>query len=301
MQFDHSTQASDGDLYSTVIDDDKPGHSPFRLKNMHRQESIPATSQVQGNSSSLPSLSPTKRKEWLLQKIMALKVTESLQLTLADGVETVFRLEAESRHSLEERIRLLDGELHNEENKNQEKNSDQERLLEQLEKRETALVALESEWKKTNQQLETVEEKKRQSEADFIKDVLSLQRNVDTNLLQIEKLDKENKKLSGEKGDLEEMVKGYKTFTENCKRRAKDIEEEKNNQLKDVRKQRDRERVSKEREMGEVNQKFAEERQILEQTIQELLFKNKVVLYDSKVDTIWGSKTGHLIVFKCLI
>lgn len=274
MQFDGSTQASDNDLYSTmVIDDKQQKPSPFKQKSLTTQQTITSKDL---SASELPSISPSKRKEWLLRKIMSLNVSESLQLSLADGVETVFRLEDETRQQLEKRIKMLDGELHNEERNNQERTSDQNRLLEELEKRETALVSLESQWKRTNKQLEAAEEVKRKTEANFIKDVLALQKTVDTGLLQIEKLEKENKKLKGEKDDLEEMVSGYKTFTETCKKRAKEIEEEKNGQLKELRRQRDRERVQKEKEVTEINDKFAQERQILEQTIQELLFKNKV-------------------------
>lgn len=225
---------------------------------------------------SFEGMSRAEKKQWLLNKIMELNISSNVQNQLVERIESIIREEAQQSQKLKDKLADLEDKIKRLKQNKSQNQLDEGRILEELETKEKQLIQLESEHKTVSKRLEKLEREKSKMEKKFVSEVLGLQTGLDQKLLQIQSLDARNQELTQAKEDLEEMVDEYKKFSDSCKQKTRDVEDEKNKQIRELRKEIDWLKTSSQKEKEALLEKVEVEKLALEQTIKELMFKNKV-------------------------
>jgi hypothetical protein len=271
IQLGESIKFDEDDLYKTVKLD-QYGTDRNRTGGMFRKT---GTANF-GESDHFDRMSSREKKEWLLQKIMELKISSNVQNQLVDRIEAIMMMEEEKRQQVEKEVEVLHDKVRGLKQRKSQNATDEVKILQQLENRENQVIALETEYKTTREKLMKLEKEKSRMEENFVSEVLGLQTNLDQKLLQIQSLDKRNKELAEAKTDLEEMVEEYKKYSETCKQRTREVEDEKNGQIRDLKKEMDWVKSKYEDNKETLLKNIEVEKLALEETIKELMFKNKV-------------------------
>lgn len=296
-----STQGSEGSAYreSVVIGGNRPhsggsSGSPggqgasleesYRSLNFSKLPSKASNDQLlatEGLSTDLTrsqfaALEFQQKKEWLLGKIMRLQISAGTQKELVDRLESTLRGEEQLLSENQSRMLFLEQQLSKAKQNNSKTRQDEHLLLAQLEQKEQQLLSAESEFKQAREKLVSSEREKKKLEENFMAEVLGFQTDLDQKLLQIQMLDRRNRELVEEKKGFEDMVEEYKLFSEDCKREARDLREAKDAEIGQLQKALDWEKQSQRRERAAEKQGFEVEKLALEQTIRELMYKNKV-------------------------
>ena len=258
-------------LYKTV---ELGGGNTLPLNNRHRSFNVAPTNKEEDRN--FMELSQDQRKKWLLDKIMRLNISSGMQSQLVDRLEMVLKSEEKQRILKQSMLEELTDKVTRLQSKKSVNQLEETLLLGQLESKEGQLMILESDFRKKSDKVTLLEKEKNKIQKTFMNEVFSLQTGLDQRLLKIETLETTNKKLEIEKVDLEEMVEEYKKYSDTCKERTKQVEEEKYLQIKEIRKELDLKEEESQKTYQDLTQKFHGEKLILEETIKELMFKNKV-------------------------
>ena len=145
-----------------------------------------------------------------------------------------------------------------------------------MEEKEKQLLSLEYDFHQTKERLSLTEKEKVKLEEDFVSEILGLQTKLDQKLLQIEKLDRRNSELVEAKKQFEEMVEQYKQYSDDCKRETREVRKAKQEEIEKL---KDKLAWQKEEHLQEKNDllgKVDAEKIAMEQTIRELMYRNKV-------------------------
>jgi chromosome segregation ATPase len=272
----------DDDKYRTVKFDQYGTAKNEKLnKNMRRKTENIGHGMMKkptwgSSNDNFDELSGLEKKQWLLHKIMELNISSNVQNQLVDRIEGIMRNEEKEQSRLKREMMTLEEKIKRLKQNKSQNQMDEGKILEELESKEKQLIQLESEYQSVNEQLMRVEKEKTKMEENFVGEILGLQTGLDQKLIQIQTLDQRNKELTESKKDLEDMVDEYKKYSETCKKRTKEVEEEKNAQIRELRKEIDWQKTSFEQKRENLIGKMDVEKIALEQTIKELMFKNKV-------------------------
>lgn len=292
-QMNRSTVADDTvnetiNLAESVRIDDDDNYKTFKFdgagqpNERNRRRTEPANKMLrQGTwerSDAYDELDRGGKKQWLLNRIMELNISHQVQNQLVERIEGMIRDENFQKQKLRDQLEVLEGKIKRLKQSKSQNQLDEGKILEQLELKEKQLIQLEGEHKATADMLKRVEKDKGKIEEKLVSEVLGLQTSLDQKLLQIEGLDRRNQELTQVKQDLEDMVEDYKQFSESCKQKTQEVEDEKNGQIKELRKELDWVKSAHEKSRDKWEQKMETEKVALEQTIKELMFKNKVRL-----------------------
>jgi hypothetical protein len=230
-----------------------------------------------GNTSdNFDGLSGLEKKQWLLHKIMELNISSSVQNQLVNRIEGIMREEEKEQSRLKRDMMALEDKIKRLKQNKSQNQMDEGKILEELEMKENQLINLESEYNTTKDQLMRIEKEKNKMEENFVSEILGLQTGLDQKLIQIQTLDQRNLELTESKKDLEDMVEEYKKYSETCKQKTKEVEREKNTQIKELRKEIDWQKTEFDLKNENLKNKLNVEKLALEETIKELMFKNKV-------------------------
>lgn len=272
-----SMRIDDDDLYKTFKPDSTGAlKEANRMRRKTEPNNLMMRQNTWENKESFNQLDRAGKKQWLLNKIMELNISSNVQNQLVERIEEMIRQENQQKQKLKEQLKGLEDKIKRLKQNKSQNQLDEGKILEELELKEKQLIQLESEHKATAEKLRRVENEKGKMEEKFVSEVLGLQTGLDQKLLQIEGLDQRNRELAQEKEDLEDMVEDYKKFSDACKQKTREVEDEKNSQLKELRNEINWLKTSKEKEREKWLEKVEVEKLALEQTIKELMFKNKV-------------------------
>ena len=280
IRFDE--QQGGGDLYNTVKLDNyrtgKPQHfknEPRRRDQMGNQSKDLFKKSSEGLDN-FEGMSSREKKQWLLEQIMELKISSKVQNQLVGRIEGIMQIEEDKQRDLKKQLQMLEDKIQRLKKNKSQNQMDEGLILEELEAKEKQLIQLESEYKTVKDKLVLLEKEKGKMEETFVGEVLGLQTGLDQKLMQIESLDKRNRELSEAKEDLENMVDEYKKYSEGCKQRTKEVEQEKNAQITDLKKEINWLKQTFDQKRENLLEKVEVEKLALEQTIKELMFNNKV-------------------------
>ena len=222
------------------------------------------------------ALSFQQKKEWILAKIMSLGVSFETQNELVDRFEAVLRVEEQLHRENQERLEFLETELGKAKQNNDDNLQEEHLILEQLEDKEAQLLSLKYDFREVKEKLDRAESEKKKLEENFVTEVLGFQTEIDQKLLQIRNLDQRNKELLASKKNFEQMIEEYKQYSEECKTQSKEVGRAKDAEIQALKdKLRWTEEADKQAKEA-VQVKFDSEKIALEQTIRELMYKNKV-------------------------
>lgn len=271
IQLGESMRFDEDDLYNTVKPD-QFGTDKKRTGGMFKR----TTSMSFSESEKFEKMSSKEKTEWLLRQIMELNISSKVQNQLVERIEAIMRMEEDRRRKIEEQMLAMEDKITRFKRRKSQNDVDEGRILVQLEEKETQLINLESEYKVVKEKFLKIDKEKTKMEENFVGEVLGLQTNLDQKLLQIQSLDKRNQELTEAKADLEDMVEEYKKYSESCKQRTREVEEEKNNQIAELRKEIDWVKTKYQDKKDSLLKNLEIEKLALEETIKELMFKNKV-------------------------
>ena len=271
------------DVYTTVKMDNyqtgKPDHFKNDLKNNNLRKSQGMFKKTNTNDfDNFERMNSKEKKQWLLKKIMELNISSNVQNQLVDRIEGIIKIEEQKQIELNNQLQILEKNIIRLKKNKSQNQMDEGLILEQLESKEKQLINLETEYKTIKDKLFLIEKEKSKMEETFVGEVLGLQTGLDQKLLQIQSLDKRNKELSEAKEDLENMVDEYKKYSESCKIRTKEVEQDKNKQITELKKEMNWLKDTYDQKRENLLDKVEVEKLALEQTIKELMFKNKVIL-----------------------
>ena len=275
IELGESVKFDEGDLYKTVKFDN------FSTKQTTRRVSKEDIGQAMfkkqiSDSGGFDEMTSREKKEWLLRKIMELNISASVQNQLVDRIEALIKKEDDKRKELKGQLEVLENKIKRLKQNKSQNQLDEGKILEQLDSKEKQLIGLESEFKSVKDRLLLIEKEKSKMEENFVGEILGLQTGLDQKLLQIQALDKRNQELASAKEDLEEMVEEYKKYSESCKQRTREVEKEREEQVKELKKEIDWLKSKNDKKREAMLEKVEVEKLALEQTIKELMFKNKV-------------------------
>ena len=275
VKFDDDNLYKTFDQFGTLKNDNKRDKTKQRRNT--ENPGLNMRKPTWGNSQdNFDELSGLEKKQWLLHKIMELNISSSVQNQLVNRIESIMREEEKEQGRMRRDVMALEEKIKRLKQNKSQNQMDEGKILEELEMKENQLITLESEYNTTKDQLTRIEKEKHKMEENFVSEILGLQTGLDQKLIHIQSLDQINKELNETKKDLEDMVEEYKKYSETCKQKTKDVEKEKNVQIKELRKEINWQKNDFEAKKENLKSKFDLEKLALEDTIKELMFKNKV-------------------------
>jgi hypothetical protein len=218
------------------------------------------------------------KKEWILAKIMRLNISSKVQNQLVDRFDLMIKMEEQINQENIERLKLLEFQLEKEKEKNSHTIEEENMILNQLEEKEKELMSLDYDFKQIRERLKASEKEKNKLEENFVSEVLGLQTELDQKLIKIQNLDQRNKELLESKKNFEQMINEYKEYSDNCKNETKEISEKKEKEINNLKNEINWINEKNKKEKQAFLKKVEGEKVVLEQTIRELIYKNKVRL-----------------------
>jgi hypothetical protein len=245
-----------------------------RLPTLYQEEGVnPDLDQSQFSQLDFP-----EKKKWILTKIMQLNISTETQTQLVDRFDAVMQIEEQLRNENQEQLRVLENRLGQMQKDNSLTLQEEKLILKQLEEKEKQLLSVEYDFGQVKERLGKSEREKKRLEEKFISEILGLQTQVDQKLLQVQTLDEKNKKLMESKLQFEKMIEEYKEYSEECRRETKDIKKSKDEEIKKLKEELVWVKENHREQRHAFLAKVDGEKIALEETIRELMYKNKVSL-----------------------
>ena len=263
---------------STALED---SYQSLNFEKMGSFDKLAETYQEEGVDPHLDGgqfklLSQEDKKQWVLAKIMQLDISAQTQNQLVDRLDLVMKGEEKERQEELQRRRLLETRLGQLEEDNSLTLQEEKLILNQLEEKERQLLSVEYDFRQTRERLGASEKEKKRLEEKFISEVLGLQTQLDQKLFQIKSLDQKNADLLESKRQFEQMIEEYKQYSQDCRKETGEVRAAKEREIGELRRELDWEKERSRADREAFLSKVEGEKIALEQTIRELIYKNKV-------------------------
>jgi hypothetical protein len=267
-----------------LLSNDRPLEESYRSLNFEKmgmQNTFPNEFVEEGTTTDIShnefeALDMKNKKEWILAKIMQLNISKKVQNQLVDRFDLMIKMEDQIFQEQLDQLQYLETQLEQAKEKNSLTIEEENMILNQLEEKEKQLLSIDYEYKQAKDKLISSEREKKKLEENFVSEVLGLQTELDQKLIQIQNLDQRNKELMDSKRNFEQMITEYKEYSDNCKNETKEVRESKNNEIKKLKNELNWVKENNNKEKQAFLQKVEVEKIALEQTIRELIYKNKV-------------------------